>query len=123
MLISIKHDQTSDRVDATDRARSSKRGARERTPDRGVILLDSDDWPVNDGAGRTLTRRELEIVRLVSQGLTNKVVAGELGVREGTVKIHLHNIFRKLRVSSRTELILRVIANGRKFPKFKGAAS
>jgi DNA-binding NarL/FixJ family response regulator len=87
------------------------------------LLNKSDDWPVQDGAGRTLTRRELEIVRLVSQGLTNKVVAGELGVREGTVKIHLHNIFRKLRVSNRTELTLRVIANGRKFPKFKGAAS
>ena len=74
-------------------------------------------------AGRTLTRRELEIVRLVSQGLTNRVVAGELGVQEGTVKIHLHSIFRKLRVASRTELILRVISNGRKLSKLTRSTS
>jgi two-component system nitrate/nitrite response regulator NarL len=88
---------------------------RESIPDKGVIVLDkSDGRPVRDVAGQTLTRREVEIVRLVSRGLANKVVAGELGVREGTVKIHLHNIFRKLRVSNRTELILRAISNDRK---------
>jgi DNA-binding CsgD family transcriptional regulator len=56
-----------------------------------------------------LTRREAEVVGLVSKGLSNKAVAGQLGVREGTVKIHLHNVFRKLGVSSRAGLILRKI--------------
>ena len=60
-----------------------------------------------------LTKREAEIVGLVSQGLANKAVAGQLGVREGTVKIHLHNIYRKLRVSNRTGLMLSAIANRR----------
>ena len=87
-------------------------------------MLDKNDhWPVHDVIGRTLTRREAEVVRLVSRGLANKLVAEELGVREGTVKIHLHSIYRKLCVASRTELILRVISNGRKLPKLKRAAS
>lgn len=49
------------------------------------------------------------MVRLVSQGLSNKAVARQLGVQEGTVKIHLHNVFRKLGVSNRTRLILKKI--------------
>lgn len=49
------------------------------------------------------------MVRLVLQGLSNKVVAWQLGVREGTVKIHLHNVFRKLGVSNRAGLILKKI--------------
>jgi two-component system nitrate/nitrite response regulator NarL len=57
---------------------------------------------------QSLTRRETEVVRLVSQGLANKVIARELGVREGTVKIHLHSVFRKLRISSRNDLILSI---------------
>ena len=61
-----------------------------------------------------LTRkREAEIAGLVSQGLANKAVAGQLGVREGTVKIHLHSIYRKLRVSNRAGLMLSAIANRR----------
>ncbi len=70
-----------------------------------------EDWAARPIAVQTLTRRETEIVRLVSQGLANKVIARELGVREGTVKIHLHSVFRKLRISSRADLILRRVAN------------
>jgi two-component system, NarL family, nitrate/nitrite response regulator NarL len=70
-----------------------------------------DDWAAYPVAVKALTRRETEIVRLVSQGLANKVIARELGVREGTVKIHLHSVFRKLRISSRADLILSRIAN------------
>jgi two-component system nitrate/nitrite response regulator NarP len=84
------------------------------------VLNKSYDW-TRDVVGQILTRREVEVVRLVSQGFANKVVARELGVREGTVKIHLHSIYRKLRVSSRSELILRVFSNGRKLPKLKRA--
>ena len=54
-----------------------------------------------------LTRRETEVAGLVSQGLANKAVAEQLRVTEGTVKIHLHSIYRKLRVSNRAGLILR----------------
>lgn len=66
-----------------------------------------DGWPTNSVGDQKLTRREAEVAGLVSQGLANKVVAWQLGVREGTVKIHLHNIYRKLRVSNRIGLIVR----------------
>lgn len=51
-----------------------------------------------------LTDRELQIALLVSRGFSNKMVARQLGLSEGTVKIHVHNIFRKLRVDNRTAL-------------------
>ena len=54
-----------------------------------------------------LTARELEIALLAMSGLRNKAIACELHLCEGTVKIHLHNIFRKLGVKSRTALLVR----------------
>jgi len=53
-----------------------------------------------------LTPREMEIVRLVAQGLRNKELANRLSITEGTVKIHLHNIYDKLGVDGRLELVL-----------------
>jgi DNA-binding NarL/FixJ family response regulator len=56
-----------------------------------------------DGAGAELTRRELEILRLVAEGHSNAKLAAMLWVTEQTVKFHLSNIYRKLDVSNRTE--------------------
>ncbi len=53
-----------------------------------------------------LSPRERGIVSLVRRGLRNKEIAEELGLTEGTVKVHLHKIFEKLGLGSRTELIL-----------------
>lgn len=53
-----------------------------------------------------LTPREIEIVHLVTQGLRNKELANRLSITEGTVKIHLHNIYDKLGVDGRLELVL-----------------
>jgi two-component system nitrate/nitrite response regulator NarL len=52
-----------------------------------------------------LTSRELQIARLAMSGLRNKSIAGELQLCEGTVKIHLHNIYRKLGIRSRMALV------------------
>lgn len=54
-----------------------------------------------------LTDRELEILRLLSAGLTNQEIADKLIVSLGTVKAHNHNIFSKLDVSSRTQALRR----------------
>ncbi|MEY9361508.1 DNA-binding NarL/FixJ family response regulator [Bradyrhizobium yuanmingense] len=51
-----------------------------------------------------LTPRERQIVRLVSQGMSNKEIAHQLNVSDGTVKVHLHNIFQKLEITNRTVL-------------------
>lgn len=53
-----------------------------------------------------LTPRESDVVRQVAQGQRNKEIARSLGITEGTVKMHLHNLYEKLGVSSRTELAL-----------------
>lgn len=50
-----------------------------------------------------LTKRERQILELVSEGHSNGQVAGMLWVTEQTVKFHLHNVYRKLKVSNRTE--------------------
>jgi DNA-binding NarL/FixJ family response regulator len=57
-------------------------------------------------AGKDLTPRELDIVRMISQGLRNRAIAERLSISEGTVKIHLHNIYDKLGVDGRLELML-----------------
>ena len=54
----------------------------------------------------TLTPREREIVKLVSEGLRNREIASRLSISEGTVKIHLHNVYDKLGVDGRLELVL-----------------
>jgi len=57
-------------------------------------------------AAGVLTPREIEMVGMVAQGLRNKEMSQRLAISEGTVKIHLHNIYRKLKVENRVELIL-----------------
>ncbi len=54
-----------------------------------------------------LTSREIEILEMVSRGLQNKAIAAALGLSEHTVKIHLHNIIRKLGAHNRTEAAAR----------------
>jgi DNA-binding NarL/FixJ family response regulator len=56
--------------------------------------------------GSVLTARERDIVRLVALGRRNRAVAEALSITEGTVKIHLHNIYQKLEVEGRLELLL-----------------
>ena len=51
-----------------------------------------------------LTDRERQIMRLVSEGLTNKEIGRRLNITDGTIKVHLHHIFQKLDISNRTVL-------------------
>lgn len=53
-----------------------------------------------------LTTRQLEVLRLLAAGKPNKLIARELDLSEGTVKIHLSAIFRVLEVNNRTEAVL-----------------
>ena len=58
-----------------------------------------------------LTERESEVAALVARGLQNKAVAHHLGIGVGTVKIHLHTIYRKLAIKSRPQLVLHLATN------------
>ncbi|MFC1779450.1 LuxR C-terminal-related transcriptional regulator [Thermodesulfobacteriota bacterium] len=51
-----------------------------------------------------LTPRETEVMRCVAGGLRNQQIADKLIVREGTIKIHVHNIYRKLGITNRVDL-------------------
>lgn len=51
-----------------------------------------------------LTPKEMEVARHVARGLRNREIAASLTTTEGTVKVYLHNIFNKLRITNRTEL-------------------
>jgi DNA-binding CsgD family transcriptional regulator len=55
---------------------------------------------------RGLSHREAEVAELVSKGLSNKEVASQLFVTEKTVKFHLTNIYKKMAVKSRAQLIV-----------------
>jgi len=80
----------------------------------GVLLLQelAGESPMPDdvlatGLPESLSERELEVLRLVASGLSNREIAERLVVTVGTVKKHLNNIFGKLGVGSRTEAIAR----------------
>jgi DNA-binding NarL/FixJ family response regulator len=79
----------------------------------GVALEKSDLSATGkeaDGDGKVekmlelLTQRERQIARLVAEGLSNKEIARQLNVSDGTVKVHLYNIFQKLEITNRTVL-------------------
>jgi DNA-binding NarL/FixJ family response regulator len=55
---------------------------------------------------KLLTERQLDVLRLLSQGKPNKLIARDLGISEGTVKIHLAAIFRALNVRNRVEAVV-----------------
>ena len=78
--------------------------------ERGAVTQALDRLMAREAAGQStagpLTPRELEIVSMVARGLRNKEIARKLGITEGTVKIHLHNIYGKTGVDQRVALTL-----------------
>ena len=62
--------------------------------------------------GAALTPRELDVLRLVAQGLSNKEIAAGLDLSPHTVKYHLASVLAKLGVRSRTEAVSRGIRTG-----------
>ncbi len=65
-----------------------------------------------DGLIEPLSDRELEVLRLIGQGLSNSEIAAKLVLSTGTVKVHTHNIFGKFGVSSRTQAVNKARALG-----------
>lgn len=61
------------------------------------------------GLPEPLTPREVEVLELVAQGLTNRAIGLELGISDRTVQGHLANVYTKLEVSSRTEAVTKAL--------------
>jgi RNA polymerase sigma factor (sigma-70 family) len=66
----------------------------------------SDVSPEVDESIKALTKREMEILRLVAEGLTNEEIGKKIFISEKTVKTHLTNIFDKLKVNNRFKAAL-----------------
>ena len=64
------------------------------------------------GAAEHLTDRELEVIRAVAAGLSNKQIAQQAFISESTVKFHLQNASRKLNAHRRAEIVHRASAAG-----------
>ncbi len=65
-----------------------------------------------DESGEGLSDRELEVLRLLPSGASNKAIANQLGLSENTVKSHISHIFAKLGVQSRAEAVSEAIRRG-----------
>ncbi len=60
----------------------------------------------------TLTKREIEVLELVAQGLGNKEIGDQLGTTPGTAKMHLQNVFSKLGAADRTHAVALAVRRG-----------
>ncbi len=67
---------------------------------------------VTDADEPGLTRREIEILQLVADGLSNKEIGGRLSITEGTVKNHVHNALEKLQLENRIQAAAYVVRQG-----------
>ena len=87
-------------------------GGAKRVAPRGKGKTDPDASP---RAGE-LTAREQEILALIAEGMTNKMIAQQLEISDSTVKVHVKNVLRKLKVNSRLAAAVRALrprkANG-----------
>ena len=72
-----------------------------RSSDEAIRLAPS---ATADKSLMALTQRERQIMRLVSEGLSNKEIGRRLNISDGTIKVHLHHVFQKLEISNRTVL-------------------
>ncbi len=90
-------------VEAVREVHAGRRWLDKGSTDRALSRLLQREERILEAA-ETLTLRELEIVRMVASGLRNRAIAEKLFISEGTVKIHLHNIYQKTAVDGRLEL-------------------
>jgi DNA-binding NarL/FixJ family response regulator len=58
---------------------------------------------------RALTKRRRQVAKLACRGLPNREIAEKLGVSVGTVKVHLHAVYEKLNIHSRTKLAIALL--------------
>ncbi len=84
--------------------------AGEKWLEKDSVLRALDRWVNQEDdlqqTRRILTTREIDLIKLVANGYSNKKIAEQCFISEGTVKVHLHNIFDKLGVKNRVELCL-----------------
>ena len=93
--------------------RAVHRGEARLHPDIAKKLMERVARPNGPvGQGVTLSERELDVVRLVAQGLSNHAIAAALFISEKTVKTHVSSILGKLQLADRTQMAIYAIKHG-----------
>ncbi|HEY1753849.1 MAG TPA: response regulator transcription factor [Bryobacteraceae bacterium] len=105
----ISRDATPEEIEAAVHAVNA--GLVVTTPASLAELL-PDARPFAEELAEPLSDRELEVLDLVAEGLSNKLIAHRLSISEHTVKTHVASIFAKLGASSRTEAVSQAIRRG-----------
>ncbi|MBM7786656.1 response regulator [Tenggerimyces flavus] len=77
-----------------------------------AVRTDIPDAPADDARVQELTERELEVLRLLAGGYSNREIATALFLAEGTVKNHVSNVLLKLGTRDRTRAVLRALHHG-----------
>lgn len=70
------------------------------------------DEQVSKKSTKKLTPRQIEVIKAIARGLSNKLIAYELGLTEGTVKVHVTVILKVLGVNNRTAAVMEAVKNG-----------
>jgi LuxR family transcriptional regulator, maltose regulon positive regulatory protein len=73
----------------------------------GAPAVEGPEGPCQDALVEPLSSRELEVLRLIEQGLSNQEIADRLTVAASTVKTHINNIYGKLGVQTRVQAVKR----------------
>jgi NarL family two-component system response regulator LiaR len=97
-------------AELADAVRKASRGEALLAPSVAAKLMQEVAGDRSPAAG--LTERELEVLRLIARGLSNKMIARELVVSEKTVKTHVSNILAKLHLTDRTQAALYAVREG-----------
>lgn len=97
-------------AELADAVRKASRGEALLAPSVAARLMQEVSGERPPAAG--LTERELEVLRLIARGMSNKLIARELVVSEKTVKTHVSNILAKLHLADRTQAALYAVREG-----------
>ena len=97
-------------ADLAEAVRKASRGEALLAPSVAARLMQEVSGERTASAG--LTERELEVLRLIARGMSNKLIAHELVVSEKTVKTHVSNILAKLHLADRTQAALYAVREG-----------
>lgn len=93
------------RAELLDVIRAVARGQRRLPPEVAARLMERM-------SGQALTEREVEVLRLMARGRSNKAIGAELHIGEGTVKFHVNNILGKLGAEDRTQAVTIALQRG-----------
>jgi ATP/maltotriose-dependent transcriptional regulator MalT len=101
----LMHDAESDLTDTALQLARAEHGEDAVASAATVLIARSDSH--HDRLASLLTNRELEVLEMMAQGATNRQIASQFVISEGTVKSHVRNVLRKLHSANRSEAVSR----------------